>query len=118
MTSQDNTDRGAYVALGALFGAAAGVITGLLMAPQSGVETRRKLRDQAANTTDQARQQFSEKRDMAVQKLNSSLDRSKNLVNKVSDKTKEMVDKTAKRANDAATIAQNETEEKRRNGII
>ncbi len=118
MTTQDNTDRGAYVALGALFGAAAGVITGMLMAPQSGVETRRKLRRQAMTTTDQAKQQFSEKRDMAIQKLNSSLDRSKNLVNKVSDKTKEMADKTAKRASDAADIAQSETDEKRRNNIM
>jgi gas vesicle protein len=109
----DTTDRTAYVALGMIFGVAAGVGAGMLLAPRSGQETRGKIRERALSAKEKANQQLGEKREMAMDKLNKTLDKSKTLVDKASEKTKDAVDKTAARATDAANQAQAETARRR-----
>ena len=113
MSSYDNTDRNAYVALGMIFGVAAGIGAGMLLAPRSGQETRDKLRERALTAKDKAAHQLHQKRDMAMDKLHTTLDKSKDLVDKAADKTKDAVDKTSQRAKDAANEAQAETDRRR-----
>ena len=105
MSTYDSTDRGAYVALGAIFGIAAGIGAGMLMAPRSGEETRRHLRAKAADAKSRAQSQLNTRRDQAVQKLSTTLDKSKDMVNQAADKTKEAADKAATRATTAADQA-------------
>jgi gas vesicle protein len=109
----DSTDRTAYVALGMIFGVAAGIGAGMLMAPRSGQETRNKMRDQALAAKEKASQQLEEKRLMAMDKVNKTLEKSKDLADKAADKTKDAVDKTSQRAKSAADQAQAETNARR-----
>lgn len=115
MSTYDNTDRTAYIALGMIFGAAAGIGAGMLMAPRSGQETRNQLRSRTQVAKDKARTAMHETRDSAMDSLNKALDKSKDLTDKAASKTKEVADKTAARAKDAADQAKEETNS-RRNG--
>jgi gas vesicle protein len=108
--SSDNADRTAYVTLGVLFGMAAGIGAGMLMAPRSGEETRRQIRDRARDAKQRSQAQLIAKRDATTHKLASTLDASKGLIDKASDKAHHAVDKTATRAHEAADRAQIETE--------
>jgi gas vesicle protein len=78
----DNTDRGAYVALGAMFGVLAGIGAGMLMAPRSGIETRNRIRERAVTAKQGAQQQLATGRDKAMDTLNKSLDKSKDMIDK------------------------------------
>ncbi|HET6925114.1 MAG TPA: YtxH domain-containing protein [Candidatus Saccharimonadales bacterium] len=113
MSSYDNTERNALVAFGAIFGMAAGVGLGMLLAPRSGQETRRQISDKARTAQDKAKQQFASKRDMAAAKLSQSLDKTKDMANKMADKSKDVADKTTARAKDAAQQARSETDTER-----
>ena len=106
--ANDTTDRTAYMALGMIFGVAAGVGAGILMAPRSGEETRGKIRVRAQTAKQKANEQLLHGRDTAIKTLNTTLDKSKQLTDKAADKAKEAVDKTAERAKDAASQAQAE----------
>ena len=50
--SDNNSNSGFAFVAGALMGAAAGVLAGLLFAPEPGEETRRKLSDNSKEITD------------------------------------------------------------------
>lgn len=99
MMTTDGTDRNAYVALGAIFGIAAGIGVGMLLAPRSGQETRKIIRERSMAAKDGAHRQLMRRRDMAMRSLSSSLDKSKGMIDKAADKTK-----------DAASQAQAETD--------
>jgi len=114
MPTYDRADRSAFVALGAIFGMAIGVGAGMLMAPRSGEETRRELRDRAMTARQKARTQLATTRDKAADKLSHTLDRSKDMIDKAAEKAKDTVDKTADRAKSAAAQAQAETAARRR----
>lgn len=94
MPTYDNTDRGAYVALGAIFGIAAGIGAGMLLAPRSGEETRRQFKDRADEARSRAHKQFATTRSAATEKLSQALDKSKDAVDKTATATKESIDTT------------------------
>ena len=95
MTTYDNMDRNANVALGLLFGTIIGMGVGMLVAPRSGKETRAHLRTRAIEAEQGMQRQLARRRDMAIRTLSKSL-----------DKSKELVDKGSQRAQDADTQAQ------------
>jgi gas vesicle protein len=94
-TYYDNTDRNAYVALGALFGIAAGIGLGMLVAPRSGQQN--------------ASNQIAKRREMAMNAFSNSLDKSKAMVDRAADKTKQVADQAAQHAEDMADQAQTNT---------
>lgn len=112
MTTQ-NSDKGAYVALGALFGVAAGIGAGMLLAPRSGVDTRNRIRTRAMSAKQSAQHRLATGRDKAMDTLNKSLEKSKDMIDKANDKTQDTMDKVSTRAKDAADQAQEETEKSR-----
>lgn len=100
----DTTDRNAHIALGALIGAASGVVAGILFAPQSGSETRDRIRGKAHQAKDKASEQISHVKDKAADKMRSASERT-------ADTTKSIADRTANRAKSAADRAQREADE-------
>lgn len=108
-TYYDSTDRNAYVALGALFGIAAGIGLGMLVAPRSGQETRQILRERSAAAKQNASNQIAKRREMAMSAFSRSLDKSKAMVDKAADKTKQVTDQAAEQAEDMADQAQSAT---------
>jgi gas vesicle protein len=108
-TYYDNTDRNAYVALGALFGIAAGIGLGVLVAPRSGQETRQRMRERGMAAKQSASNQIAKRREMAMNAFSQSLDKSKSMVNKAAEKTKQATDVAAEKAEDMADQAQNST---------
>ncbi|MBW3568557.1 YtxH domain-containing protein [Candidatus Parcubacteria bacterium] len=87
MRQSESTDKAAYITLGLMMGAAAGVAAGLLTAPRSGKDTRARIRTQAMDT-----------RDLATEKMNRSLQKSKDMASNIAEKTKTR----ARRASDKA----------------
>jgi gas vesicle protein len=63
---------GKRLAIGALFGAAVGVVAGILTAPKSGKETRQDIKDKAEDL-----------KDKAVQKKDEAMERAEELVGDV-----------------------------------
>lgn len=98
MSTYDNTDRTAYIALGMMFGAAAGIGLGMIMAPRSGQETRNRLCSRAQIAKDKARVAMHETRDSAMDRLNKALDKSKDLADKATSSSKEIADEAAEHA--------------------
>ncbi|CAN5648048.1 hypothetical protein BH23PAT2_BH23PAT2_00350 [soil metagenome] len=72
-------------AVGALFAAVAGYVTGLLTAPKSGKETRKDIHDTALR----ARNEAEKKLKQAHSELQDLLDRGNNVANDVSGKAKD-----------------------------
>jgi|AntRauTorckE6833_2_1112554.scaffolds.fasta_scaffold03844_4 gas vesicle protein len=72
-------------AVGALFAAAAGYVTGLLTAPKSGKETRKDIHDAALK----ARNEAEKKLKQAHSELQDLLDRGNKVANDVSGKAKD-----------------------------
>lgn len=112
MGQVDRTDRSAYITMGILFGAAAGMIAGMLSAPKSGRETRAELKLKAMDAKDRTKSELNTQRDMVAEKLNKTLDKSKRVADNVADTAKDAVNKTAdraKRASDRAKIESDTT---------
>jgi gas vesicle protein len=108
-TYYDNTDRNAYVALGALFGIAAGIGLGVLVAPRSGQETRQMMRERGMAAKQSASNQIAKRREMAMNAFSHSLDKSKAMVDKAAEKTKQATDAAAGQAENMADQAQTAT---------
>ncbi len=68
-----NSRRLEYFVIGFLVGGAAGIIAGLLFAPDAGTATRRRLADEAARVADAARH-VAERAELAVEDLGSRMD--------------------------------------------
>lgn len=62
-----------YFVIGALVGAAAGLVAGLLVAPSSGASTRRKLADEALRAAEVARE-IAERAERAAESLGGRVD--------------------------------------------
>jgi len=63
-----------YFVIGMLIGAVGGLVAGLLLAPQSGAKTRRRLADQALKAADVARN-VAERAELAAESLGGRVDR-------------------------------------------
>ena len=112
MSQFDKTDRSAYITLGILFGAAAGVIAGVLTAPRSGSETREQLRAKAQETKGRAKDQLATQKKIATEKIDHTIEKSKQVVGRAADSTRDTIDKVAdkaKQATDKAKTAAQDT---------
>ena len=70
------------MALGMLFGIAAGIGAGILLAPRSGAETRQKLKDQARDARERTKAQLAVQRSKASERLSRAMEKSKDMVDK------------------------------------
>jgi gas vesicle protein len=99
MADFDKTDRGAYISLGLIYGALAGIGLGMLLAPKSGEETREHIRRRALEARDRAQSQLQTQRDIAREKLSNGLEKSKEITDKVSERAKDAADRAQEKAN-------------------
>jgi gas vesicle protein len=78
-------------------GVAAGAVAGILLAPDKGSETRKKIvsraKDLTDDLTDAAKDKYNELIDWKDNMLDGAADGLKNTVNKYADKTNQYVDK-------------------------
>ncbi len=72
---------------GFIFGAAIGVAAGLLFAPRSGEETRKRLQDKAKEYTDDVTQKLSDKIDNLREHVTEAGEEVKSKTQKVGSKT-------------------------------
>ena len=82
------------VALGALFGAVAGFVTGILVAPKSGKETRQDIKEAAGKAKDTAVEKAGEAKEFAEEKTKEMTAKAKQVSKDVSDKAVELKDRT------------------------
>ncbi len=62
MTTENNDDAGLAIALAFLGGAAMGIMTGFLLVPRSGEDTRREIKDYARKTEEEVIEKAKEAR--------------------------------------------------------
>ena len=80
----------ARVALGAAFGAVAGFITGVLIAPKSGKETRQDIHDVALKSKDSIIEKADEAKDFAEAKAKQAKSKAEEVIGEVTDKAVEI----------------------------
>ena len=78
------------LAVGALFGAVAGFVTGILLAPKSGKETRNDLKNAALDTKGTVVENAEKAKDAAEKKVNEAKAWSEDVVEDVTDKANEL----------------------------
>lgn len=93
--------------LGGLIGAGAA----LLLAPRSGPETRRRIRDQAGNWRMDAQGRFSEGRMRATEIIRSTQERANDLIERGQRELPEALTRSRRAVDDAADRAQRRVEE-------
>ena len=93
--------------LGALIGAGAA----LLLAPRSGMETRRRLRDQADTLRTDARGRLVEGRMRATELIRSTQERAQDILDKGQQQVPEVLSRTRKTVDEAADLAQRQVDE-------
>jgi len=82
------------VAAGAFFGAIAGFVTGILLAPKSGRETREDLKEVALKSKDTVVDEAGKAKDAAVKVANDVKNRAEEVAGDVSDKAVELKGRT------------------------
>lgn len=87
-------------ALGAFFGAAAGLVAGLLTAPKSGKETRADLKEAALKTKDTVMTEAEKAKGVATQKTQEVKQKAEEVAADVKAKTEEVVEEVTDRAVD------------------
>jgi gas vesicle protein len=86
--SKNNSNAGAVLA-GLLAGAAAGVVLGMLYAPEEGVETRKKIKAKANNLKDQAQDEYGKASEKAKEKYAEVSEKVKDQYGNISSTFKE-----------------------------
>lgn len=82
------------IAFGAVFGAIAGFVGGVLMAPKSGKETRKDIKNAAVTTKDSVLETASKTKDTAEKKAQDAKAWGEDIVSDVADKTYELKGRT------------------------
>lgn len=78
------------VALGAVFGAVAGFVSGILLAPKSGKETRKDIKDAAVKTKDTVVSEAEKAKDATVRKAQEVKGKAEVVAGDVADKAVEL----------------------------
>jgi gas vesicle protein len=102
MATYEKADHGPYVALAMLFGIAAGIGAGMLLAPRSGEEMRRKLRDKAMSAKEQARNKMMARRNHMSEAVDTAIDKTSTAVDTAIEKADKATDKALRRAKDTS----------------
>jgi gas vesicle protein len=103
------------LALGALIGAAAGFVSGILLAPKSGKETRAEIKKDALKVKDTAVKEAEELKDKATKVANDVSDKVKEVSEDVTAKAKEVkghFDKAVEGSKDTLSDKPNTTKKK------
>ena len=82
-------DSSGKVIAGFLIGAAVGAVAGLLLAPEKGSVTRKKIADKASETGNSVKETLSEKLDDLKEFVASKLDKVKDKMSEFEDSVKE-----------------------------
>ena len=82
------------VALGAVFGAVAGFVTGILLAPKSGKETRQDIKNTALKTKDTVVTEAEKAKDATLRKANELKDKAEDVAEDVKGKAVELKGRT------------------------
>lgn len=82
------------IALGAAFGAIAGFVTGILVAPKSGKETRQDIKDVAVKTKDTVVEKAEDAKEFAGQKAQEVKAKADEVIGDVTDKAVELKGRT------------------------
>nr|WP_321358085.1 YtxH domain-containing protein [uncultured Draconibacterium sp.] len=90
------------VLVGFIAGAAAGTITGILVAPDKGVKTRKKINKQIKRTSRDVSESIGDVVEEMKEKLNEVVSEMRSKVNETEEKIKEKVNSKSKTAEDAA----------------
>lgn len=93
--------------IGLLLGVFVGIAAGLLLAPQTGEETRKKIMDSA----DDLKDQMSRLSDKIRAETNEWVDKGKQFIDRKQEEAKEMAEKIKDRANDWKEKADHKAEE-------
>lgn len=94
MTHNDSVDKGAYITMGLMLGAAAGLVAGILTAPRSGEETRAQMRTKAMRARERARREMATRSSQMSDKLSQGLDKTSDTIDNLSTKVKNTNRKT------------------------
>lgn len=94
-----------------LLGAVIGAGAALLLAPRSGMETRRKLRDQADTIRTDARGRLVEGRMRATELIRSTQERAQDVIDRGQQQVPEVLSRSRKAVDEAADRAQRQVEE-------
>jgi len=78
------------LAIGAVFGAVAGFVTGVLLAPKSGKETREDIKGAALKTKNNVVDEAEKAKDFAEEKVKQVRNKAENVVDDVTDKATEL----------------------------
>lgn len=77
-----HTERGAYITLGMMFGLMAGAAAGLLLAPQSGIESRAALKRKKEMLKQRAMTEMEKQREAAADTLHKMSEKTQDLARK------------------------------------
>ena len=80
--------------LGVAFGAVAGFVTGILVAPKSGKQTRQDLHDVALKSKDTIIEKADEAKEFAESKAKQAKAKAEEVIGDVTDKANELKDRT------------------------
>jgi gas vesicle protein len=76
------------VLLGVMVGLAAGAVIGVLLAPDSGVNTRKKISQKGQDYADELKSKFNEFVDGFMEHVESAKDEARGMANEIVDKAK------------------------------
>lgn len=82
------------VAVGAVFGAIAGFVSGILLAPKSGKETRQDIKEAASKTKDAVVTEAEKAKDATVRKAKEVKSKAEDVASDVADKAVELKGRT------------------------